>query len=189
MTLLGFQRQGERERAAFEAVAQPLIPEIRRHAVHLMGNPAEGEDLAQDVFLTAWRSFAKFQQGTNFRAWVFQILVNRSHHFRKKYFRLRQLKEEEESMMDQLRAPEPLPEALKDTDILDAIRALPDAHREVVLLADVQEFSYREIAAMLDVPIGTVMSRLNRARTTLRHKLAATAAAYGIKEKNKEGAA
>jgi RNA polymerase sigma-70 factor (ECF subfamily) len=99
------------------------------------------------------------------------------------------LKEEEESMVDLLRAPEPLPAALSDGDILGAIQALPDAHREVVLLADVQEFSYREIAAMLDVPIGTVMSRLNRARTTLRQKLAGTAASYGIGEKRQGGAA
>jgi RNA polymerase sigma-70 factor (ECF subfamily) len=164
----------------FEAVAVPILPDLYRAASGMLRNPTEAEDLVQDVFLNAWKSFHRFEPGTNIRGWLFKILFHRLHHYRRKWFQMRLLKEEETYLAEQLTAEEPVPEQLTDREILLAIEELSPEYRAVLLLADVEEFAYREISEMLKVPVGTVMSRLNRARKQMRQKLAARAAEEGI---------
>ena len=164
----------------FEAVALPLLPDLYRTAAAMLRNETEAKDLVQDVYLHAWKSFHRFQAGTNCRGWVFQILFHRLHHHRRKLLRFRLLSDQEQYRQDQLVAESPIPERLSDEDVLAALDVLSSEHREVVLLADVEQFSCREVSEMLGIPMGTVMSRLSRARTKLRATLAGPAAALGI---------
>lgn len=167
-------------KARFEDEALPLMPDIYRAAVRITRNPARAEDVTQEVFLQAWKSFSKFESGTNCKAWLYKILFHCADHERRKWWRVRLFKADEEYLEEQMVAPVEVPEQLTDAEILSAIDALPDAYRSVVLLVDVEEFAYKEAASILDVPMGTVMSRLNRGRAQLREQLEGTARSYGI---------
>jgi RNA polymerase sigma-70 factor (ECF subfamily) len=164
----------------FETVALPHLHELYRAAVRLLGDSAKAEDVVQETYLQAWKSFARFEPGTNCRAWLFKILVNTVHHHRRSWFNLRRVRESEEILEQTAACAAPVPERLARAEILRALDRLPSDYRAAVLLADVEEFSYREIAGMLDVPIGTVMSRLSRGRRLLRAQLSELARAYGI---------
>lgn len=164
----------------FEAVALPLLPDLYRTAAAMLRNEAEAKDLVQDVCLHAWKSFHRFQTGTNCRGWVFQILFHRLHHHRRHWLRFRQLSDRELYREEQLAAEPSIPEKLSDADVLAALDVLGPEHREVVLLADVEQFTCREVSEMLGIPMGTVMSRLSRARGKLRASLAGPASAWGI---------
>jgi RNA polymerase sigma-70 factor, ECF subfamily len=154
-------------RDEFEAAALPFLPEIYRTAVGLIGNRDEAEDVAQEVFAQAWQSFHKFEKGTNMRAWLHQILAFKASSFRRKWFRLLAFGNKEEESPD-IPVNDPLPDHLSDKQVMEALAAVPSPFRETLVLCDVREFSYREIAGMLKVPIGTVMSRLSRGRKLLR---------------------
>ena len=168
--------------ADFDAAAMPFLNEIFGVAARLVGNRAEAEDLVQEVYMQAWKSFHCFELGTNCRAWLFRILFNKHHHHRRNLLRWKRNKTDEVNL-DRIPSDDsPVSEHLDDKEILFALAQLPQCYREVVLLADVQDFSYKEIAARLRVPVGTVMSRLSRGRKLLRHELADVAATYGIKE-------
>ena len=158
----------------------PHLSELYRVAARLLGDGATAEDVVQETYLQAWKSFARFEPGTNCRAWLFKILVNTIHHYRRGWFNLRRVKESEEILEQTAAGAAPIPERIAQDEILRALRRLPADYRAVVLLADVQEFSYKEIARMLDVPIGTVMSRLSRGRKLLREQLSELARSYGI---------
>ena len=165
----------------FEAAAMPHFPDLYRTARLLAHDPAEGEDLVQEVYLQAWKSFHRFVVGTNCRAWLFKILFHRLHHFRRRWAKTAReepLAGPEEQ--DSLAAPAPVPQEIRDEDVLMALGKVPVEFREVVLLADVEEFSYKEIAEALNLPLGTVMSRLSRGRKILRQELAGVAPSYGI---------
>jgi RNA polymerase sigma-70 factor (ECF subfamily) len=159
-------------RDEFEAAALPWLPEIYRTAIGLLGNRDEAEDLAQDVFLQAWKSFHRFEKGTNIRAWLHKILVYRAHHFRRKLFRLKQFGNKDVETED-IPVEIQVPDHLSNRQVVDALTQVPAPFRETIVLADVREFSYQEIAGMLGIPIGTVMSRLSRGRKLLRGALAA----------------
>jgi RNA polymerase sigma-70 factor, ECF subfamily len=166
----------------FEAAALPHLADLYRSASSLVGNSPEAEDLVQEVYLEAWKSFHRFEPGTNCRAWLFQILFHRLHHFRRRLIkasRFEAFAKPEEA--DSVTAEPAVPEEIRDEDILGAIEKVPLEFREVVLMADVEEFSYKEIAATLKIPLGTVMSRLSRGRKILRVELAGVARGYGIK--------
>jgi RNA polymerase sigma-70 factor, ECF subfamily len=164
----------------FEKAALPHLPELYRTAARMLGDGAKAEDVVQDVYLQAWKSFDRFQPGTNCRAWLFKILMNTLHHFRRKWLNPRETRESEE-ILEQAAAPgPPVSERLTDQAILRALDRVPADFRAVVLLADVEEFSYKEIAGMLSVPIGTVMSRLSRGRRLLRDQLSGVAQSYGL---------
>ncbi len=171
-------------REEFEAAALPFLPEIYRTAVGLLGNRDEAEDLAQDVFLQAWKSYHRFEPGTNMRAWLHKILVYRASHFRRKFFRLRPFGNKDTSPddidLEEIPVEAQVPDYLSDRQVVDALAKVPEPFRETLMLADVREFSYQEIADMLRVPIGTVMSRLSRARKSLRAGLASVAAEKGL---------
>ncbi len=166
----------------FESAALPHLNDIFRTAVGLLGNRTEGEDLAQEVYLHAWKSFHRFEPGTNCRAWLFKILFHRLHHYRKKWFRLRLTRQGDEIIEETLRYEPPVPERLADKDVLAALQKIPKDFREVVLLTDVEDFSYKEAAATLCIPVGTVMSRLSRGRKLLRAELAEVAKSFGLNQ-------
>ena len=166
----------------FEKAALPHLNELYRTAARLLGDGATAEDVVQETYLQAWKSFARFEPGTNCRAWLFKILVNTIHHYRRGWFNLRRVKESEEILEQTAACAAPAPERIAQEEILRALGRLPPDYRAAVLLADVEEFSYKEIAALLDVPIGTVMSRLSRGRKLLREQLSGLARSYGIGE-------
>lgn len=169
------------KRTDFDAAAMPYLNEIFGVAARLVGSRAEAEDLVQEVYMQAWKSFHCFELGTNCRAWLFRILFNKHHHHRRKLLRWRRIKTDDVNLEQISCDDPPVSEHLNDAEILLALEQLPQCYRDVVLLADVQECSYKEIAAILRVPAGTVMSRLSRGRKLLRSELADVATAYGIK--------
>ncbi len=167
----------------FEAEALPHLDELYRTAVRLLGGDrTEAQDLVQDVFAQAWKSFDRYEPGTNCRAWLYRILINKARHYlRARYTRkVIPLSEGSGGVPEVSGGLVPVPERISDREVLNALDRLSAEHREIVLLADVQEFSYKEIAEILEVPVGTVMSRLSRGRAVLREALAEYAREYGI---------
>lgn len=171
----------------FEAEAMPHLKDIFRSAARLVGDRARAEDVAQEVYLEAWKSFHRFESGTNCRAWLFKILFHCVNHHRRKWFRFPLLKETEGFVEANLTYTPPVPEHLTDEEILAALDRMPTEFRAVVLLVDVEEFAYKEAAEILAVPIGTVMSRLSRGRKLLREQLVDVARSHGIGRIAQEG--
>jgi RNA polymerase sigma-70 factor (ECF subfamily) len=164
----------------FDAEALPHLNDIFRTATRILGDKARAEDVAQEVYLQAWKSFHRFEPGTNCRAWLFKILFHCVNHHRRKWFRFPLLKETEEFIETNLPCSEPIPENLTDGDILAALDSIPADFRAVVLMVDVEEFAYKEAAEILAIPIGTIMSRLSRGRKLLKEQLGEVAQSYGI---------
>jgi RNA polymerase sigma-70 factor (ECF subfamily) len=180
--LLAFARgpAADRLREDFTREAYPHFREIYRAALRLTRRPAEAEDLTQEVFLQAWKSFDRFQLGTNARAWLYKILWNVHQQRLRKKVPIPLGAEGEERLAETLAAQETTPTEVKDEDVAAALEALSPEHREIVLLSDLEEFTYKEIAEILKIPIGTVMSRLSRARAALRERLSGVAERAGI---------
>jgi RNA polymerase sigma-70 factor, ECF subfamily len=165
----------------FEAAAMPHLADLYRSASLLLQNSSEAEDLVQEVYLEAWKSFHRFEAGTNCRAWLFKIMFHRLHHLRRRQLKTSKVEAYREAPdQDNLVAEPPVPQEIRDEDILAALEKVSLDFREVVLMADVEEFSYKEIAETLKIPLGTVMSRLSRGRKLLRERLAEVARSYGI---------
>lgn len=168
----------------FEAVAMPHLADLYRSASFLTRDSSKAEDLVQEVYLEAWKSFHRFEPGTNCRAWLFKIMFHRLHHLRRSQEKASRVESlEGGGRQDRLAADPPVPQEIRDEDILMALGKIPGEFRQVVLLADVEEFSYKEIARSLGVPLGTIMSRLSRGRKLLREQLAEVAQSYGIRER------
>ncbi len=165
----------------FEAAALPHMNDIYRTAARLLGGTTGVDDVVQDVYLQAWKSFSQFELGTNCRAWLFKILFHTMHHYRRKWLNLRMVKENEEILEHAVAYSPPLPENITDEEMLEVLEQVPQDFRAVVILVDVEEFSYKEAAGILNVPVGTVMSRLSRGRRLLRDHLAEMAQSYGIR--------
>lgn len=164
----------------FEAAALPHLNDLFRTALRVVGSRTEAEDLVQEAYLQAWKSFHRFEAGTNCRAWLFKILFNVIHHHRRKLFKFKFVDDAEETFETALVYEPPIPQHLTDEDVLAALERIPQQYREAVLLADVEGFSYKEVAETLGVPVGTVMSRLSRGRGLLRQHLAGFAESFGI---------
>ncbi len=177
----------ENKRQQFEDAALPHLNDLYRTANRLLADSTKADDVVQDVYLQAWKSFERFEVGTNCRAWLYKILFHVVHHHRRKWFNVRMAKESEEILEQVPSCPEPIPEHLTDEEILGALDRVPQDFRSVVLLVDVDEFSYKEASGILNVPIGTVMSRLSRCRKLLREQLQQTAQSYGIGKGKLEG--
>src|SRR3984885_10939762 len=162
--------QEDRLSAGFEELAIPLFDSLYNFARWLAQNQNDAEDLVQETYLKAGRSFASFQPGTNFRAWIFRILRNTFLGSRSKLeWRMTTAMESEEDLPAMPATPESLLIGRSDMDAVQrAIEQLPVIFREVIVLCDVEEASYREIAEILSIPVGTVMSRLARARKMVR---------------------
>ena len=166
----------------YEREVLPLLPEMYAAALRLTRNPSDAEDLVQETFLRAYRGFAGFRAGTNLRAWMHRILMNTFiNSYRKRQREPQTLSEDEvpEWYLYERMAPgsaeasaeTEVLDAMPDEDVQAALDSLPDQFRLAVLLADVEGFSYKEIAEILDIPIGTVMSRLHRGRKALEKAL------------------
>ena len=164
--------QGDQALARFEELAIPLSHSLFNFAHWLAHNQHDAEDLVQETYLKALRSFASFEPGSNFQAWMFKILKNTFLTACSKQEHRTTIPIDMETNSWALPATSDTPESLLIEHFeLDAVRTaieqLSVTHREVILLCDVEEASYREIAEILSIPIGTVMSRLARARKTL----------------------
>ena len=180
-----FSLKSNQQRTQFEALLTPWLDPLYAAAVRLTRNERNAEDLVQDTVMRAWRFFEKFERGTNFRAWIFKILTNTFINSYRRNTRERSLQDESErqsvearffssEVSEQTQNPEDyLLRRVMSEDVVHAIDTLPIDFRMVVILADLQEFSYKEIAEILDIPVGTVMSRLFRGRKQLQKILLA----------------
>jgi RNA polymerase sigma-70 factor (ECF subfamily) len=171
--------------STFEDLAMPLLPALYNVARWLSQNAVDAEDLVQETFLKALRGFDSFEQGSNFKAWIFRILRNTYLTSRSGLAALRTVSLDEMLQEQSESGPEVYPDAaidrltpeislarLADRAALEsAMEKLPPLLLEVILLCDVEEMKYKEIAGILDIPIGTVMSRIARARAHLRQSL------------------
>lgn len=167
------QPAADAHRLAFELEALPHFREIHASAYRLTRRQGDAEDLAQDVFLQAWKSWHRYQRGSNCRAWLYKILWNVHHQKLRKKIPT-PLGEEGDRLLENLEARATTPAGISDEEVAKALERLPEFHREIVLLSYVEGFTYQEIASILGVPVGTVMSRLFRARATLRGLLGST---------------
>jgi RNA polymerase sigma-70 factor (ECF subfamily) len=163
-------------RATFEQLALPLLPSLYNHACWLTRNQTEAEDLAQEAISKALRAFDSFQEGTNFKAWIFRILHNTFLTSRTGIAASRTVFLEDHLPVDETPSTDPSPEdnlirLANQAALHTALDQLQPPLREALLLCDVEELKYKDIALILDVPIGTVMSRISRARLALRQLL------------------
>jgi len=185
------------DQANFESDAMQYAPQLYSAALRMTRNPADAEDVVQETFLKAYRAYGSFQAGTNLKAWLYRILTNtyinryRKAQRRPSEVELGELQDlylykrlGEQSGASESAESEVL-ERFVDTDVIQALESLPENFRVPVLLADVEGFAYKEIAEMLDIPIGTVMSRLHRGRKALQKKLWHLAEERGITGQHK----
>jgi RNA polymerase sigma-70 factor (ECF subfamily) len=166
------ERRNDGERAAaFEAEALPHADRLFRLAMWLERNRAEAEDLVQETLMQALQSFDRYTPGTNCRAWLVTILHHVRSNRRRARGRLSLVPDVDDRIASTTAFVPPVPETLTDDDLLAALRAIPDQYQQVIVLCDVEEMTYKEISQALDIPVGTVMSRLHRGRTLLRVQL------------------
>src|SRR4029453_18433727 len=178
-------------RERFEREVLPLLPTLYSAALRMTRNSADAEDLVQETYLRAYRGFSGFREGTNLRAWMYRILTNTFiNSYPKKQPEPLTLPDDDTSdwyLYDKLgasnveaSAESEVLEKIPDEDVQRALEDLPEGFRMAVLLADIEGFSYKEIAEIMDVPIGTVMSRLHRGRKALQKALWETVRERGL---------
>jgi RNA polymerase sigma-70 factor, ECF subfamily len=162
--------------AAFEAEALPHTDRLFRLAMWFERNRADAEDVVQDTLIQALKSFHRFEPGTNCRAWLTTILRRVVSNRRRARGRAFVVSDPDDRIAETVPFVPPVPQELTDELLLGALRRLPEGMQEIIVLCDLEELSYKEAAEALEVPIGTVMSRLHRGRARLRSELAAAEA-------------
>jgi len=156
---------------AFEAEVLPHLDRLYRFAMWFEGRREEAEDLVQATLLEALKSFHRFQPGTNCGAWLISILRHVRSNRHRVQDRYVPIDDPEDRIAGTVPFVPPMPQNLTDEDVLAALRRIPREYQEVILLCDVEELTYKEIASALAIPMGTVMSRLYRGREMLRREL------------------
>jgi RNA polymerase sigma-70 factor (ECF subfamily) len=182
------------DQAQFTELTMEYMPALYSAALRMTRNPADAEDLVQETYLKAYRSFASFTAGTNLKAWLYRILTNtyiNTYRAAKRRPEISDVEDVEDLYLyrrlgpdsgagDGRSAEDEALDRFTDDEVKAALESLPDAFRIAVLLADVEGFSYKEIAEITDVPIGTVMSRIHRGRRALQKALHEFAEARGL---------
>jgi RNA polymerase sigma-70 factor (ECF subfamily) len=188
----------EQRRAAFEEQALPHLDRLYGAALRYTRNPADAEDLLQEAFAKAYAKFHQFEPGTNLRAWLYRILHNTYiNTYRKKQRRPQESLQDDIddfSFYDRVQragrsAEYEVLSAITSEEVRAALESLPDTFRMAVYLADVEGFAYKEIAEIMDTPIGTVMSRLHRGRKALQQALAEYVEERGLVRRDEDTAA
>jgi RNA polymerase sigma-70 factor, ECF subfamily len=173
--------EGARDRVRFEEEALELADQVYRVARHLVGSREEADDLMQEAYARAFRSWRQFEPGTNLRAWLLRILTNLNidrGRRRQRTPEMQPLEEGDYFLYNRLEQEmgesdeERVVERLSQDNVVEALSNVPHDFRDAVVLVDIGEFSYQDAAQILDVPIGTVMSRLHRGRRILKAQLA-----------------
>jgi RNA polymerase sigma-70 factor (ECF subfamily) len=179
-----FKRKSEEEKRweNFEQEAMPLAPDLFRVAMYLKRDRDLAEDLLQETMMQGLKSFHRYEQGTNCKAWLTTIMYNTHYKQLRKQSNMKLVSDPEELIAQTVAFEPSIPQKLTDDEVIEAVKKVPAIFREVILLSDVEDFSYKEISAMLEIPIGTVMSRLHRGRRLLRGELSVIAREYGIGE-------
>ncbi|MEZ5057855.1 MAG: sigma-70 family RNA polymerase sigma factor [Saprospiraceae bacterium] len=195
MVLMTHDTEKNYREKIFEEEFLPLIDSLFNFAYHLTGNEEDANDLVQETYLKALRFMRNYDEGTNAKAWLFTIMKNGFiNDYRKKTRRPGQVdiesiqtynKEEDSQLSGYFDLREDMFEHLMGDEITTAINRLPDDYRTVILLCDIEDFKYDEIAKILDVPVGTVRSRLHRARNMLKVQLMNYAQELGYEDKRK----
>ena len=170
-----------RDRVRFEEEALELADQVYRVARRLVSSREEAEDLVQETYARAFRSWRSFQHGTNLRAWLFRILTNLNIDRGRREQRsptFEPIEEGDYYLYNRLedtgvtQADEQIVERLSQDGVVEALASVPHDFRDVLVLVDIGDFSYKDAAQILDIPVGTVMSRLHRGRRVLKHELA-----------------
>ncbi|REJ77434.1 MAG: hypothetical protein DWQ47_13715 [Acidobacteria bacterium] len=182
MGLFSSKKEEERLLEIYEQEAMPLTPDLFRVAMYLKRDRNLAEDLVQETMMQGLKSFHRYEPGTNCKAWLTTIMYNTHYKQLRKESNLKVIDDPEEKVMQTLTFEPSIPQKLTDEDVIEAVKKVPSIFREVILLCDVEDFSYKEISSMLEIPMGTVMSRLHRGRRLLRGELAVLAREYGIVE-------
>ena len=164
----------------FEQEAMPHSADLFRVAMFLKRNRDAAEDLVQETMMQGLKSFHRYKMGTNCKAWLTTIMYNTHYKQLRKQTNLQLVEDKEELIAQTVPFEASIPQHITDEDVLQAIEKVPSTFREIVVLSDVEGFSYKEISSIMDIPMGTVMSRLHRGRKVLRNELAVYARNYGI---------
>lgn len=180
--MLGIKRLESREDKwrYFETEAWPYRADLYRVAMWLTKDSSAAEELVQETMFQALKSFHLYERGTNCKAWLMRILYNHNSRRLKKEMRLQIVDDPDEELLNSIPFEPPVAVGITDEEILGALWRLPATYRSVVILADIEELSYKEIASVLEIRIGTVMSRLSRGRRILQVELAGYSRQFGF---------
>jgi RNA polymerase sigma-70 factor (ECF subfamily) len=178
--LLKRKSEEEQRWLDFEQEAMPHSADLFRVAMFLKRDRDVAEDLVQETMMQALKSFHRYEKGTNCKAWMTTIMYHTHYKQLRKQTNLKLVADTEEQIAATLQFEAPIPQHITDEDVLAALEKVPDLFREVILLCDVEGFSYKEVSVFVDIPMGTVMSRLHRGRKVLRGELAVYARNYGL---------